>query len=342
MKILLVEDSQVSIDSCIEYAEMYVANEKKIEIIVAHDLREAFQQLKDINNIDVAIIDIKLGDSQNDGNDVINEIQKLCLRIPAVAHTGTPDDVKADVLKIFVRGEENYGDIFDYLLGVYNTGITEILGKNGFFETNINRFYKEIFLPSKDIWIDREKSNPQTVKNSLLRQVFNNLTSLLMESKTKAYSEEFYTFFLPDSDIHTGSIYKNKDSEAYYLVVSPACDIFPRKQKDGSMKRNVDRIHLLPILENPEGMKNSNKNAFQSNTKNRFHYLPKIDTFDGGFVDFADITVCNEATLKQDYEICDLRIADSFMKNISSRFAAYFSRQGQPDLCDEEKDESKN
>lgn len=333
MKVLLVEDSQESIDSCLEYAETYVEEGKKIDIVLAHNLTEAFQQMKDINDIDVAIIDIKLGDPQKDGNDVINEIQKLCLRIPTIAHTGTPDDVKADVLKIFVRGEENYGDIFDYLLSIYNTGITEILGKTGFFETNINRFYKEIFLPSKDIWIEREIANPQTVKNSLLRQLLNNLSSLLTESEAKSYCEEFYTLFLPDNDIHTGSILRNKTDNLFYLVVSPACDIFPRAQKDGSMKRNVDRIHLLPILEKPEGMKSGNKDCFITNTKIRFHYLPNVDTFNGGFVDFADITVCNETTLHQDYEICELRIVDSFMKNISSRFASYFSRQGQPDLA---------
>ena len=79
-------------------------------------------QFKSEKNIDVAIVDIKLANNE-DGNDVLAKMQDLCLRIPTVIHTGTPDDVRIEnVLRVFKRGE-GYSNIFNYLFDIYNTGI---------------------------------------------------------------------------------------------------------------------------------------------------------------------------------------------------------------------------
>lgn len=349
MNLLLVDDDEEreykNWTECLKTIKKDAKEKYNIQLFYSKTVDNANFLIKE-NDIDFLILDLRLEKISEfpNGNDLIKSLLQYGIRIPTIVVTGNPDDIEFEdlVIRRFKKSEYDVASLLDFIISVYDTGISDILKKDGFLERNLNRFYKELFIPNVNKWLQRKDSNKEQVKRSLLKIALNNLNSLLDYEEDEAYGEQFYLYFLSDDNLHTGSIYKNKESETYFLVVSPACDIFPRKQKDGSMKRNVDRIHLLPILENPEEMNARNKNAFKTNTKNRFHYLPKIDTFDGGFVDFADITVCNEAALQQDYEICDLRIADSFMKNISSRFATYFSRQGQPDLCNEEKDESKN
>lgn len=344
MNILLVDDDErreyKNWKDCLNITKKNLKEEYNIELFYSKTAEDADLLIKE-NDIDFLILDLRLEktSANPDGNDVLDSLLKYGIRIPTVVVTGNPDDIKLEdlVIRRFTKAEYDVASILDFIISVYDTGISDILKRGGFLEKNLNRFYKELFIPNVDKWLERKDFNKKQVQRSLLKIALNNLNSLLDYEEDEAYGEQFYLFFLTDKSLHTGSIYKNKKTGSHFLVVSPACDIFPRKQKDGSMKRNVDRIHLLPIVENPEAMKSSNRDAFIKNTKNRFHFLPAVDSFPGGFVDFADIVVCKEVILQQNYEICDLRVSDSFMKNISSRFAAYFSRQGQPDLCNEEK-----
>lgn len=343
MKILLVEDSQESIDSCIEYAEMYVANGKKIDIVVAHDLTEAFQQLKEVMDIDVAIVDIKLGDSQKDGNDVINEIQKLCLRIPTVAHTGTPDDVKADVLKTFVRAEDIYSNIFDYLLGVYNTGITEILGKTGLIESTVLKVYQKGLIPSLNKWSVYGNENPENTKKALLRYTINYLYELLDEETEKYYPEEVYIRTLDDGKLATGCIL-TKDNQNYFIVLSPACDLTIRKNGD----YKTDSILLVdieeskkiidPVLEEIKnvGKKNDRLEKFYTNTETLYyHWLPHSSLFKGGIINFRKVESVSKESIS-DYTSCNIKVSPYFIKDIVSRFSSYYARQGQPEIYNDE------
>lgn len=190
MTILLVEDTKSAIDTCIEYAENYNKNGKQISIVVAENTIEAIERLT--KDIDVAIVDIKLNNNEN-GNDVIAKMQELCLRIPTVIHTGTPDDIQVEnVLKVFTRGD-GYPAIFDYLLQIYNTGITEILGYKGSFQQQIDNFYNSVFIKLKDAWMKKvENYSSEDVRKSLLRTLIYHIESLLDDDSGKTFSEEFY------------------------------------------------------------------------------------------------------------------------------------------------------
>lgn len=338
MTILLVEDDIQSVESCRESASL---SEKEIEIKVAKNLAEAKSLFND--EIDTAIVDIKLENDADAGNSVIEEIEKLSLRIPTVIHTGTPDSVQVDALKVFVRGENTYTEIFDYLFDVYNTGINEILGRKGLLEQQINKFYNSVFINTQDSWIEKGKTySTDVVKKALLRNAIYHLESLLDDDNEKTFLEEFYLY---DSDkkLHTGSIIKNIMCDKYYVLISPSCDLVIRK--DG--KRNVDVFTLCEIdsienhgvalrLEDEPALGREKRNKISnvlSNSKNRYHWIPEIKDFNGGILDFTKTISIDESGFKEEmYAILEYRISPPYMKNILSRFSSYYARQGQPDL----------
>lgn len=337
MNILLVEDDESSVKSCQEYANL---DERGIHLEVAKTIDDA--KLCLTKDIDVAIVDIKLGTVSEAGNSVIDEINALSLRIPTVVHTGTPTNVTATALKVFTRGENTYEEIFNYLFDVYNTGITEILGRKGILEQTINNFYNSVFINSKDSWMKKcSEYTPDLVKKSLLRTMVYHIEDLLDGDNEKTFFEEFY-LTCSDTDIHTGSIIKKIDNNKYYIIVSPSCDLVKRKEG----KRNVDVITMCEIdaieyhgytLKN-ENDKNLGKDKIKSissllsNSKNRYHWLPEVSEYRGGLLDFTKTYSLKESDLFDEYIFLNIRVSPPYMKNILSRFSSYYARQGQPDL----------
>ena len=51
---------------------------------------------------------------------------------------------------------------------------------------------------------------------------------------------------------------------------------------------------------------------------------------DGGFLDFRRLQTISLGCFASDFEGLDARIAPSFVKDVVSRFSAFYARQGQP------------
>ena len=341
MNILLVDDDKQENDNWEEYLRTQGQNlsqQYNIRILHAEDLDAAERLIKD-NQIDFLVLDIRLGiHGEPDGNELVNTIKKYGLRIPTVFYTGNSDDITEDyyILQKYKKSIDTVEDILLFIISIWNTGINDILNRNGFLEKNISKFYKEIFIPNINQWIKRQEKDKKRVRRALMKIALNNLNALLEYDEDKAYGEQVYLFFIDTANYYTGSLLQNKETQEYYIVISPSCDIFLRKDKQGNDQRNVDIVHLLKILKTPPKMKMSNEKDYRSNKINRYHFLPVVSNFNGGFVDFADITLVTENNLNDKYEIMKLRISEPFMKNISGRFSSYFGRQGQPDLDFEE------
>ena len=343
MNILLVDDDKQEFETWNERLRTDCGNLQKkhnIKLFNARDSKEAEDTIKR-GKIEFLIVDLKL-DNESKGKDLLQTIQKYGWRIPTVIYTATPDDAQDEnyVLKTYKKGDTGIPEILNFIISIDDTGITKVLSRDGLVEDIINKFYQEIFINNQDSWRKRQQENNKTISNnsstadpkkmvqrSLLKILLNNLNAYIDYDEDKAYSEQFYIYPFSNNNISTGSILKEKNSENYFLLISPACDI---------ANKNLKKFHLLSITQNPEGKNHKNSKNFLNNTKNRFHYLPKIQQFNGGFVDFADINLCNNQDIVQKYDVLQLKIAEQFMKNIVSRFAAYFARQGQPDLFFEE------
>ncbi|MBP5287460.1 MAG: hypothetical protein J6Z08_06145 [Elusimicrobiales bacterium] len=342
MNILLVDDDKQEFETWnlrLHTDCEKLQKEHNIELFNARDSKEAEDKIKS-GEIEFLIVDLKLANNSN-GKDFLQTIQKYGWRIPTVIYTGTPDEGQDEkyVLKIYKKGDTGIPEILDDIISIYDTGITEVLSRDGLVQNIINKFYQEIFINNMDLWIRRqqENSNKTMVQRSLLKILLNNLNAHIDYDEDKAYSEQFYIYPFSNNSISTGSILKVKNSEKYFLLISPACDMVLRPQKDGSKKRKLENLHLLSVIQNPQC--NNNKKAekdMKTNKNGKYHYLPKINNFEGGYVDFADINLCKYEDIENDYSVV-YKITDQFMKNIISRFAAYFARQGQPDLFPEGK-----
>lgn len=347
MKVLLVEDDDTAIDTCKEYAENYPKT--AIELKTAKEVPEALDILKS-EDVDCAIIDLRLGNTPDAGNDVANAIKEICLRIPAVAYTGTPDNIHASFIRVFHRDQYNYDFVFDYLYNLGKTGIKDVLGKTGWIESELNNFFNNIFPMQADDWAncanEMEGQMVLQLKLSLLKTIILHFENYLQNKSRcvndcKSFFAECYVYNrIPI--LTTGTILKRSSDHKYFIVMSPACDLVERS----GGTRNVDMLtlcELKPIEDfgfkkrsaNDPEISNNSKGKLDSvlaNKKNQFHWLPPIADFSGGFVDFTK--VCCEKIDSYDgtYSILQYKVSPPFIKNILARFSSYYARQGQPDL----------
>lgn len=337
MNILLVEDTESSIKSCIQFASI---DERDISIKVARNAKEAKENLN--NSIDAAIIDLKLKSVADAGNHIVTEINELCLRIPTVVHTGTPDNIKAPVLKIFTRGECSYKEIFDYLFDVQNTGIVNIIGQKGILENKLTEVYTKNIIPTiNNSWIAYGKENPILAEKALLRYTLNHLLQFLenVDDVEKCYPEEMYIYPPVDENYRTGTILKNNEG-VYFIVLSPACDL---ALHNGSFK--TDRVLLVEIKKIDEIISLATRHCKSDDERKQklndlycniyslyYHWLPKVSFFEGGIINFRRINSFAKKDLKKIFSKPQVQIAPFFCKDIVARFSSYYARQGQPDI----------
>lgn len=343
LNVLLVEDTESSIQSCCEIAEEFFYGQ--ISVTSAKKPQEAMELLS--NHFNAAIVDLRL-EGNTEGGTFIQKINELGVKIPMVIHTGTPDDVLQEwcPLKVFTRGEpgQGYKEIFEYLLKVFQTGITEIVGLSGYIEQKIRQFYKDYFLNNSDLWIERATINPQRVKDALYRSLIAQIDSEAALHASDSYPEEFY-ISAQDPHLYTGSIVVDKASRKRFVILSPACDIALR---DGKPKiKSITMCEIQPIethglTYNPSGYDFTRKKInkfnplFQNSNDDkdciRYHWLPNTKKFEGGIVNFTMPMSWPYEDFFSKYDLEPFRIARPFVKNILARFSSYYARQGQPDV----------
>ena len=141
----------------------------------------------------------------------------------------------------------------------------------------------------------------------------------------------------------TGSIVKAADQ--WFVVLSPACDLVIRAS--GEFK--TDRIllveieveadivnHALKDITKISRRKNKLKTVFNNHHRDYYHWLPKTDFFNGGFLNFRKLKTLEKDDFEDQFEKPSIQISPFFIKDIVSRFSSYYARQGQPDIDSEE------
>jgi hypothetical protein len=267
-------------------------------------------------------------------------------RIPTAILTATPGSVemKPNYLGVFKKGDRGtgYSDLLTHFWDVYNTGLTRIIGGRGRIEEILSRVFCENLMLEqyRKIWIEYGKIDPSKTENALLRYTVGHLLQLLDDDYGEYFPEEFYLSPPLSNEIKTGSIIKNKDSTQIFIVLTPACDLVIR---NGSIKTN--RVHLVEIvkdtkvfnyvLDKKTDEKEKNEKVRQvlgNNFSNYYHWLPKTNFFQGGFIDFRKLISIKPSDFKSQFDLFGVQINPSFVKDIIGRFASYYSRQGQPDI----------
>ncbi len=343
LKILLVEDSE---DQQKIFADsVNVFNDKNKDICavtfeVAKSLSEAMSKID--GSFDGAIVDLKLGDDDEGGNTVVRQFSETLTRVPVIFVTGFVDLVEdhPSIIHKRARGSESYESDLNLLKGISDTGLTRIMGGRGIIEKTLSRVFLENLLPYKDKWVSYGETDSSRVEKALLRHALSHLLQLLDDDGDRCFPEEVYLTPPLTDKIRTGSVVKEKTSDQRFVVMNPACDLVIRDNGEC----NTDRILVVEIDSQTSlfpghpatGLSNSQKKdlekAYRNNKSAYYHWLPRTDFFEGGFLNFRKLSSLSSEEFNERFEKPAVQISPSFVKDMVARFSAYYARQGQPDI----------
>lgn len=336
LRLLIVEDNPRDLETFRNSIKRYGREKNRdIETVECQDLDDALSKLD--NSFDGAIIDLKLTQQGDEGNQVIEKIVESFLRIPVAIFTGNLGSLnenlneKIMLIGIFAKGETGHDEILDKFWDIYNTGLTRIMGGRGEIEKRLNEVFLKNLLPQIKTWIDYGTKDPKRTEKALLRYTLNHLFQLLEEAEESCFPEEVYLHPPVSDRMTTGSIVKSENQR--FVVLSPACDLVPRG-KNG--KFNTEYI-LLAEIENIDTVLQGNKNKgtikeLFTNRRTYCHWLPQTDFFEGGILNFRKLLTLNVDDFDEKFEEPAIQISPAFVKDIVSRFSSYYARQGQPDI----------
>ena len=336
LRLLIVEDDEQDLRRCRNAINRYKREKQRdIKLVECKTLNEALERLD--NSFDGAIIDLKLADQGDEGNQVIEQIEKSFFRIPIAIFTGNPGNrndnlnEKIMLIDVFIKGEIEYYQLLDRFGDIYDTGLTRIMGGRGKIEENLTKVFLENLLPQIEKWVSYGKEDSERTEKALLRYALNHLFQLLEEGDESCFPEEVYLFPPLLDTTTTGSIVKEKTSDQPFVVLSPACDLVLRNGKS-----NTDHILLVEIESVNDALEGSrNKNRVESLVKNNRqyrHWLPSTNFFKGGILNFRKLKTLNKVDFDEQFEKPSIQISPPFVKDIVSRFSSYYARQGQPDI----------
>ena len=373
MTLILIEDNDEETQSCQNAVDDFNDDHKDkgwcIELEPHTNIESASEALES-SYFDGAIIDMKLADSGNEGNQALDVIRKHLKRIPVAIYTGTPD--VADVTDIpsiglFKKADITYKELLCKFWDIYKTGITKIMGGKGQIEQSLSQIFIKHLLPeivtvlgngstgSESNWVRYAKINSHETEEALLRHTINHLTHELYKSDGKCYPDEMLIRLLGPTPINTGCILKHKESGIFYIVMSPACDLAERKSESSegeSRKCNTDRAMLVEIqnlddiLSNNEKYEKASTETQKENIKQSlfggikankggqyYHWLPILDSCqEGAAINFRRVSTYSQEELDESFNSPVIQVASPFLKDIISRFSSYYARQGQPDI----------
>ena len=282
MTLILIEDNDEETKSCENAVNDFNDDheDKGWHIrLETHTNIETASKALESSYFDGAIIDMKLADSGNEGNQALDVIRQHLKRIPVAIYTGTPDVAdEADIpsIGLFKKADITYKELIDKFWDIYNTGLTKIMGGKGQIEHSLSQIFIKHLLPEistkptaseKSNWVSYAEEDPDNTEKALLRHTLNHLIHELYKSSENCYPEEMYIHFPKQEQsgvrVDTGCILKEKTQNKFYIVLSPACDLVERDNG----KCNTDRallveIQILDELLNDSGQKIFNDDCF--------------------------------------------------------------------------------
>lgn len=341
IKLLLVEDDEGDRQGFEQSVSRFNHEHgTEFEVVPLATLHETLNTLD--SSFDCAVIDMKLGDAGGEGNEVLKALSEANVRMPVVILTGTPgeaDDgfVHIEVLK---KGDADHIQILEDFRQVYESGLTKVMGGRGLLEKSLSHVFKFNLLSQKEAWKRYGQQDPDKSEKALMRHVMNHLVSMVDMDEESCVPEEFYIHPPVDNFTRTGSVVQCKQTKDYYAILTPLCDLTTRA--DGEI--NARKLMLCRIAsfddcvsELPQAKQNKKghttlKENLERNKKGSYHFLPRTEFFEGGYLDFEALTSVPKAGFQEQFNDPFLQVSPAFIKDIIARFSSHFGRQGQPTL----------
>jgi CheY-like chemotaxis protein len=350
INVLVVEDNTDMLETYQDTAEDLSVGDLHLELISKKSADEAKSALLS-GNFDGAIVDLNLDSTtpgEASGNEILHEIMDKH-RFPVLVVSGNLGnlepkltDKESDFFKFFSRDTEN-NEVFNHLIKVYRSGITRILGGRGQIEQRLGEIFWKHLASDFSAWTNEECDTEKT----LLRYTVSHMSEYLdiPDGEVRFYHEaEFYIKPPIREHIAAGDIVETNDHKRY-LVLSPACDVAVRNAEEGLTSINADRIIVAPLIKVERSMflehglikESTNSNSLKKTLeeiikgqRDKLAFLPGYGDMYAAVADFQNPHSWSRDEFQAARRLAT--ISGIFMKDIQSRFSAYYGRQGQPDL----------
>ena len=356
LNLLIVEDDERQIKLYKDAIEEFNSrSDIRIESKASSNLEEGLKQIRN-NDFDAAIIDLRLGssDMEGKGKEIIKEI-KGNLRFPVFVLTGYPGDLDEDLktsnvfYKVYEHAKKDTVEVLEEMTDIYKTGITKIMGRKGIVEKTLQEVFWKNIAVSMEYWKTEIEDESKIIEKILSRHILAHLSERLKLTEEgefeRCHPAEVYIMPPIKKNIFTGDILENKNSQDFFLILTPACDMELRKRKeDKDLYRNADKIILAKLIEFNQIEEVSDYIKTHSNTKKkevekyikntkkeRYYFLPSFGSRIPGFlIDFQDINRIDSKELTIFNRVAS--VDEPFLKDIIARFTSYYARQGSPDF----------
>lgn len=336
IKILAIEDDKKLRQMLTESVESYNIS-KKLEgdYKISIDCKEDGSELGELlfkNKFDCLVLDINWGTrNPNGGRDLILEILEK-KRIPVVVYSGRLNQIE-DIderfgFKKFDRTIK-FAEVLDYIVYVKNTKIFDLLGYGGDLDNKLN----EIFWNDIDKTISSISNADITEGDPVVRLLTTRVINKI--SADNNFEQKYFEFYIDPpvtTGVHNGDVYII--DELSYVVILPECQVINSSNDYITLahinyeKGNELKDKILRKSENNQIPELNN--CLFKNIAASEHFIPPHKNNGIGIIEFRNLKTVKkeqlEALSKQ------LSINPDYMKNIQSRFAQYYARQGQPDI----------
>ena len=348
MKILLIEDEESVVKSFRRSVSTFNSEIETCNVVL--DSANSVEQAKEKVNgkYDFLLVDLKLNSDPDAGKLIIKGLNTNFVNMPIAVLTGTPDGIEVEklIIKVYKKGSDLHSDILRDLMNIYLTGITKIMNRKGVLEKRLHDIFIRL-LEQKNNWIQCVKITEKSAENQMTRHILDHLLYGFKTDMVDYFPQEFYIINENHCEISTGRIVQSLENlDEYSIILTPACDI--ERIKEGNKKSNnlitvcqIDSfaIHSKKIINNNEPgqligdnqkIRSHFDRAAKNNRGNGIHWLPRIEEYEGGYINFASIKSLSYEDFKKEFKSSNIQVSPGFIKDIVSRFSSYYARQGQP------------
>lgn len=344
LNLLLVENEESQAKLLRDAVDLYNdAGETTIVLDEANNLEDGLYKLRN-KNYDGAIVDLRLeqNDTEGKGNKILKEIRDK-LRFPVRVISGHLGDLNPELkienylFKCINRGDEDYEVLLSEFNDIHSTGITAILNNKGLFEKSINdTFWKHISEILSDLVSYKKDHEDWDIEKVLLRYILLHMLEYLeldIDSNFEtAHPIECYIKPPIKNKIFTGDIVKFKNDGSFGVILTPACDLATDGHRPKPKAEFVTIARIYTYEDITRDRKSGDIKQLERNSLDlKYHFLPETKLFEGGFINFQHLQSISIVDIMDEskFEV-ECVITHPFRKDIISRFANYFSRQGQP------------
>lgn len=338
INLLIIEDEASQIQVYEDVINQFnKAKEQSFSFTICKSFDEGEQALKS-PYYDAAIIDLKLSNTEElEGKKLVEAVYQK-LRIPVIIYSGSIsqiDDIQENILLKKKLRTEQLSTILEEIIAIYNTGITRLLKPLGSIDNQLTHIFWNHLSNDLGIWM--KHNNPDT----LLRYILSHFQEYLDISPVGDFQEyhpsEVYITPPIKKNSHTGDIIKYEGN--LFLILTPACDMvinyrndengnqIPFRKAENMLLASLVDFNYQEICLNKKGELDKGKiSEYVKNGNFRYHYLPPYLNTNGYIIDFQKLLSIDFSNKIETIA----SISSPFIKDIISRFANYYSRQGQP------------